>query len=175
MYGRSRINHVIPVGIPHVSPTAKVLQTLYSRREFAGRNRAGISPTRRERTRRGFACFACWLRRFVLATTNAAVAAARLGPPDPLHRTPYTFGLPPRPAPPPPFYPSVVPFHARLVDDSRGRAFSSLISLFGPPSVPFHFFFVSAPGMHLRAWTLAIFGCYRSIVSSGNIETNIFI
>lgn len=61
------------------------------------------------------------------------------------HRTPYTFGNPPllrphpRSAPPPPFYPSVVPFHARLVGDSRGRAFSSLISLSGPPSVLFHF------------------------------------
>lgn len=83
--------------------------------------------------RRRFACFASWLRQFVSDATAAvaAVAAARLGPPGP-----YTFG-PPRPAPPP-FHPSTVPFHARLLGDSRGRAFSLLVSFLGP-HLPFPF------------------------------------
>lgn len=114
------------------SLSAKVLQTL-AIRELVFRNRAGIPPTRREDEARGFACFASWLRQFVSAATNAAVAAARVWN----HRAPYTFG-PPRPVPPPPFHPSAVPLHARLLDDSRGRAFSSL---FGPPSVLFIFIF----------------------------------
>lgn len=128
------------------SLSAKVLQTL-AIRELVFRNRAGIPPTRREDEARGFACFASWLRQFVSAATNAAaVAAARVWN----HRAPYTFG-PPRPVPPPPFHPSAVPLHARLLDDSRGRAFSSL---FGPPrSFLFSFF---APNMHLRTRILAI-------------------
>lgn len=127
----------------HVSSQTKVLQTLSTCCEFAGRNRAGdIARRRDERTRRGFACFACWLRQFVLV----AVAAARLGPP--------TLSGPPRSTGSSAALLSVGPCLSTHVSSTiPAGAPSLLISLFGPPSVAFHFCFCAGYASTSRGYS----------------------
>jgi len=153
---KSRINHAVnPVGI---SFPAKVLQVLRSWRVEIGQ---GYRSTRREENVariRVFRLLATPVRFGRNERGGGGGAFGTTGPPTLL--VPLFPPLHPRPAPPPPFYPSAVPFHARLVGDSRGRAFSSLISLFGPPSVPFHFCFCvgyASTSVDTRnTWTLSI-------------------
>jgi len=94
----------------------------------------------------GFACFACWLRQFVLAATNAAVTAVRLGPTGPP-----TLSVSPSAGSSAALSSVDRASHARLLGDSRGRAFSSLISLLGSLHDSSHFRSCVREEMYLRA------------------------
>lgn len=165
------------------SLSAKVLQTLFfpslslHTRELVFRNRAGIPPTRREDSRVSPPGYASSFRPQRTRRWRRRVWN---------HRAPYTFG-PPRPAPPPPFHPSAVPFHARLLGDSRGRAFSLLISLFAPPSHSppvfpllsldsFYFYFctkhASTNATILRYYRLIVSSQYRGFNDKCNTEVS---